>query len=348
MMSQSQGASLEYQKRVFLICTAEPSARVLWDDYYFIRESLDEESSGRYIAVDDPDNADLICFVSAQYDDLRDVIRHPIYKRYHQKAVTIQTRDDVYARLPGVYASVSRFESRFLQVFSGCYPRVSTGDYRWSGDEELNYLFSFVGSFRTASLRKQLGKIVDPRCLIVNTDETSAGPWVSRYTSAHRIDYCRIVEQSKFVLCPRGRGLSSMRLFETLAAGRVPVVISDRFAMPPGPDWSACSVQVKEKDIKNLPEILRHYEGTWESMRQCAHQVWLKWYDKPVAIDVLLDHCVDSQERWKPLKGRLIYRWKQLSGRYIVRVFLPDVVQVLVRIKHKMGIQFSILGRFRH
>ena len=77
------------------------------------------------------------------------------------------------------------------------------------------------------------------------------------------------------------------------------------------------------------------------------HTVWLQWYEKHIALDVLLDHCVCSRELWRPLMASFVYRWKQLSGRYIVQVSIPDVVQVLVRMKHKMGIKFSVLERFR-
>ena len=65
----------------------------------------------------------------------------------------------------------------------------------------------------------------------------------SRDYEVRRRRFAETMFRSKFVLCPRGHGTSSIRLFETLAAGRVPVVISDDWVAPKGPTWDACSVR---------------------------------------------------------------------------------------------------------
>lgn len=45
-------------------------------------------------------------------------------------------------------------------------------------------------------------------------------------------DYCKIFARSKYVLCPRGYGLSSFRIQEAIDFGAIPVYISDEFIFP--------------------------------------------------------------------------------------------------------------------
>jgi hypothetical protein len=58
---------------------------------------------------------------------------------------------------------------------------------------------------------------------------------------------------SKFVLCPRGYACSRWRLFETMMAGRVPVIISDQWVPPEGPAWERFSVRVSQKHVAQPP-----------------------------------------------------------------------------------------------
>lgn len=55
-----------------------------------------------------------------------------------------------------------------------------------------------------------------------------------------------------FSLCPRGAGLGSMRLYESLAWGRIPIVISDGYEMPFGweVDWDSIVLRVRENEVK--------------------------------------------------------------------------------------------------
>jgi hypothetical protein len=81
-----------------------------------------------------------------------------------------------------------------------------------------------------------------------------------------RTRYAEVIARSKFVLCPRGHGPSSFRLYEALAAGRVPVVISNNWLAPPRIDWSRCIVRVGEKDVRGLPRLLERLEPDWPRM----------------------------------------------------------------------------------
>ena len=114
-------------------------------------------------------------------------------------------------------------------------------------------------------------------------DERSPG-----YTTK-RAHYQEVLMRSRFVLCPRGRGTSSMRLYETLAAGRVPVIISDEWVAPRGPEWEACSLRWPEGRIEGLIEALEEREQDWPAMSAVARREHAEYFAGDVAFHRLLD-----------------------------------------------------------
>ena len=47
-----------------------------------------------------------------------------------------------------------------------------------------------------------------------------------------RSTYKKSIERCKFVLCPRGRGSNSIRFYEALNFGKIPILISDDVKLP--------------------------------------------------------------------------------------------------------------------
>jgi len=90
--------------------------------------------------------------------------------------------------------------------------------------ENRKYHFSFMGSFHTHSLRPQLQRVSGKGVLIENT-----GQWhfqkKDREQQTKR--YVDVLCDTKFALCPPGTGPSTIRLYEAMAAGCVPVVFND-------------------------------------------------------------------------------------------------------------------------
>ena len=69
-------------------------------------------------------------------------------------------------------------------------------------------------------------------------------------------NYNKILVQSRFSLCPSGSGPNSIRFWESLGAGAIPVLLSDKMTLPIHDDWDNCIVKIKEKDIVKIQEIL--------------------------------------------------------------------------------------------
>src|SRR5437763_1885888 len=60
----------------------------------------------------------------------------------------------------------------------------------------------------------------------------------------------------KYYLCPRGVGPNTIRFWESLQAGAIPVLISDNMALPKGFNWDNCIIRIREKDILSINSIL--------------------------------------------------------------------------------------------
>ncbi len=98
------------------------------------------------------------------------------------------------------------------------------------------------------------------------------------------------------MLCPRGAGTSSIRLYETIAAGRVPVIIADQWVAPSGPHWEEFSIRWPEHRVRDLPAFLAAIEPDAASMGRLAREAFDRWFAPDVALSLLLDQ-LDERRR---------------------------------------------------
>lgn len=98
---------------------------------------------------------------------------------------------------------------------------------------------------------------------VVYRHQVGNEPLESTYQIDHSVvDYNRILSDSVFSLCPSGAGPNSLRLWESLAVGSVPVLLGDPVELPRGGtlppiDWESIVLRVPDHQIDQLPEILR-------------------------------------------------------------------------------------------
>jgi hypothetical protein len=103
--------------------------------------------------------------------------------------------------------------------------------------------------------------------------------------------------ESVFVLCPRGLGPASYRLFEAMEMGRAPVVISDAYQFPEGPEWNEFSIIVPECDIEKIPTILEAHESRAIEMGWSARKAWENWCSQKVSFHRVAESCAAIQQR---------------------------------------------------
>jgi hypothetical protein len=223
---------------------------------------------GRHALEPDPEGADAILFVDVHLGEvaalLEDLPRHPVYGAQLGRAYAYNVGDSPVYTLPGVYVGASPRWPRRLPVVGGPYVQLMAPVPPAAQEPDL--LFSFRGG-PTHPIRDAIFAIRHERAVVEQSDVT---PWADQprdvRLAAAMFRHIKLVHRSKFVLCPRGHGPSSHRLFETLGAGRVPVVISDNWLPPPGVLWEECAVRIAEADVDSIVPALEAAEPRWEAL----------------------------------------------------------------------------------
>ena len=256
---------------------------------------------GAHRRVDDPREADLILFVetssaAGHYFEL--VRRHPTYREFARKSYLFSSTDKVVPFLPGVYASIERRWYWPAWTRSGHYLGVKErGALRYDPDRLPSRLFSFVGDAGTHPLRRRLMRLRHPDAILIDTHSESLAiergerpqmlpeEYVARYASA--------IADSAFVLCPPGGGTSSFRLFEAMMLGRVPVIVSDQWVPPDGPDWERVSVRITESEVETIPARLESLAADAPAMGEAARTAWLDWFSEGASFHRTIEWCLD-------------------------------------------------------
>ena len=137
--------------------------------------------------------------------------------------------------------------------------------------EQKDIWFSFVG-FNTHPTRKKLFTMQTPKSAIIKErkawhfqrDVFDAKAMSKTQQAREKNEYQQLLARSRFSLCPRGTGASTIRPWESLQAGAIPVLISDDMQLPEGFDWSSCMIRIREKDIGSTVSILQSIDSQEE------------------------------------------------------------------------------------
>ncbi len=250
---------------------------------------------------DDPSLADVIlfpdCHLAGADWRLERFATSGVAHAYPDKIYVYDERDTPWCRFPGLYASMpaSSFHSRW-QVPVAYYAIEEPARPRSTQPPDL--LFSFVGS-PTAPCRRDVFALSHPRSHIEEVNGFIFYDNSSDRFAERRRRYAEVMDRSLFVLCPRGAGTSSIRLYECLAAGKVPVIIADEWEPPRGPNWADCSIRWPESAIADLPAHLEARVDEYPVMSEAARDAFTQWF----AADVVLTRQFDQLEqliRWQP------------------------------------------------
>ena len=140
---------------------------------------------------------------------------------------------------------------------------------------EKTLLYSFVGSFAQhyiSDIRKNIFELPIKKDIhIINRgtewhfDPIVYNPKQNKNGELNLInnhmektfEYNELLLKSKFTLAPSGSGPNSIRFWEALAVGSIPVLLANTLELPENKLWEKTIVRVKESDIKNIDDILR-------------------------------------------------------------------------------------------
>jgi len=181
--------------------------------------------------------------------------------------------------LPGFYVSLPAymFDRRRHRAF--CLPIRCVETIRAYDLSDATFLYGFFGAL-SSGLRGRIARALqaqnDQREGLIEIRDSIWGQMFDRSGLKAKADYADNLRRCRFNLCPRGNVLAGAgsRLYETMQAARVPVIISDWMTLPEDVDWNSCSVRVRERDIARIPEILREYSDRWPQMAVNARRAW--------------------------------------------------------------------------
>ena len=96
--------------------------------------------------------------------------------------------------------------------------------------------------------------------------------------------YVSNMRDSDYIVCMRGAGNFSFRLYETLSAGRIPVFIDTDCVLPfePWLDWRSFCVWVPEKEIGDVASYVadfhaRQSPAEFEELQRVCRRTWEQW-----------------------------------------------------------------------
>ena len=264
------------------------------------RAAASRDIYGTHQLTDDPTQADLILFVDLHLSpdwQLDALVRHELVRDYGEKVLVYNERDHAWCVWPGLYCSMpKKYFDAVRQRTCAYYGAVKFTDEERTATE-LDLLFSFMGS-RSHPVRNSVLRLEHRRAVV---EDTSGFVFYDRSQPAvydrQKAHYLSTMLRSKFILCPRGAGTGSIRLFETLAAGRVPVIISDQWMPPAGPDWNGFSLRVRESEIRTLPLLLEAVEANYPQMAAAAHAAHEQWFSQRVIFHRLISDCAELLHR---------------------------------------------------
>jgi len=137
-------------------------------------------------------------------------------------------------------------------------------------EKNREYLLSFQGTYTDkyiSNIRKQIVDFNWPdNCFVKKTQQWHFQNEVYKLNKGKlcdddqlnedKISYNELLLTSRFSLCPSGTGPNSIRFWESLAFGSIPILIADTLELPEHDFWKVSILRIKEKDLEFLLDIL--------------------------------------------------------------------------------------------
>lgn len=283
----------------------------------WLKESAESDPFTQHSVTDDPEDADVILF--AEHHPPADpyffqVLHNRLYRRYRHKAILYSDIDKPIPVLPGIFPSIERKYYRNDLTRSGPYIArhcENTSLVNGNNNPEKDFLFSFIGAARTHKVRKKILQLNYAESFLKDTSIHNLWELGPEEKKVFEKEYVDISLRSHFILCPRGEGVNSYRLYEAMQMGLPPVVISDDWVPMNGPNWEQFSLRISEKDFLNIPDILMDHKYEAHAMGKLARKNWERWFSKEVCFHNIASICEDLLKHRNDGLDKKVYAYSQ-------------------------------------
>ena len=250
--------------------------------------------------VSEPSGADIVLapILGDSYGHFFEKLkRSSIYQTVSSKLLVYTIDDFQFPALPGIYPSVSPEWAASGWAVGGHYITNYHHTHQFENlpPERRDVLFSFVGSSWTHPIRERVLALKHPRAVLDDSEKKGESTHWWLRGQDHFQNRLALFEQvlgrSKFALCPRGYAAASMRLFQALQAGTIPVILADSLVLPLGPDWDKICIRIPESQLDRVPEILEQHEPRFPAMTIEARKAWEKWFSPERTLNSMVYWC---------------------------------------------------------
>lgn len=274
----------------------------------WLKESAISDPFKDHSLTDDPQAADLILFVEHHpgHDPyFFSVSRNEIFRKFQDKCFLYHDCDWAIPIIPGIYPSVEKrfFTPGIMQAGHYIARLCENEAIMPAGNSEKEFLFSFVGAKKTHTCRSRVLNLTHDRCYLKDTSGSNSWNLSPEDKKKFEEEYVNVCAKSQFILCPRGIGPNTYRLFEAMEMGIAPVIISDEWVPIEGPSWERFSLKIAERDIENIPNILEENQDRSILMGILAREEWEKWFSKEVSFHHLVEACRRIRQEKLRAKG---------------------------------------------
>lgn len=159
------------------------------------------------------------------------------YKHLNITKVFTPLRDKTERQIPGV---------EFFPISFTC-------SFNFDTTQNRDILFSFVGTSASHPIRERMKARINGEGVIYRDQYHVCTEmfFKDEVKKKEELEYQNILQRSKFSLCPRGSSCSSVRFWESIHAGSIPILISDNWLLPDW-DWNNTIIQIKEQEFEKM------------------------------------------------------------------------------------------------
>lgn len=275
-----------------------------------------------YTETTDPATADLILYLdntAFKWKSHAAALRaDPVLQRHATKTLVVSQEDSAVGFLDGIYIHAERGKFHPEHQRSWLLPwlyneriyTITSAQCEVPPDGPLCCFRGSVSHRVRQKLIRHFQHYPDPRVSVT----TSQG-WFD-----HSVDrkqaYVEELLRSPFVLCPRGLGAFTHRLVETLALGRVPVLLADDWVAPANLPLAEVAVVVPEDRPQDILAAVEAARPRAREMGRAGRAHWLAHYGPDDRLRALLDQAFDLMAQ----RGRAA-SLAELEARWQSRAF---------------------------
>lgn len=289
-----------------------------------MRDQMLQSKDTPHEMTNSPEKADIIVFwephQGSQIIWAPRLRAHPLIHEFPNKVFVVAFEDLPLGFLPGLYTSLParlhhpkrhrtwifyRTQNPYLQSRRISRPVDSPANLAYFAGANSHAVRARVFEMKESFARQGI--------FVAETERAKFAPNPNDpQLKAEQFAFIDGILDSKFSLCPRGNGAGTYRLQETLALGRAPVIISDDWVPIADLDWGQFAVFIKEKDLTDLPALLREHEHRWKEMGEKALEIYESFFRRETFATNAMKHIVVIYRNRTHDERDFIAQWDQM------------------------------------